>query len=232
MKNEIVLYHGSPHIIKEPTWGKGNPYNDYGLGFYCTKEEELAKEWACSMETDGFANKYKMELSDLSILNLSNGEYHILNWLAILLENRIFRVNSEIANRGKEYIRETFLPSYEKYDVICGYRADDSYFSFATAFLNNTISLSQLEKAMYLGRLGEQVVLKSKKAFEKLQHLESKAVDKTIYYPKKMGRDAMAREEFQKEKNKIPAEKETYLIDIIRERWDNDDARIQRILYK
>lgn len=31
--------------------------------------------------------------------------------------------------------------------MIRGYRADDSYFSFATAFLNNTISLAQLEKA-------------------------------------------------------------------------------------
>ncbi|MBR2627880.1 MAG: DUF3990 domain-containing protein, partial [Peptococcaceae bacterium] len=38
-----------------------------------------------------------------------------------------------------------------------GYRADDSYFSFANAFLNNTLSLRQLEKAMMLGKHGEQV---------------------------------------------------------------------------
>lgn len=231
MKSQIVLYHGSSHIINTPVWGEGNPFNDYGLGFYCTKEEELAKEWACSMETDGFANKYKIDMSELLTLNLSGGEYHILNWLAILLENRSFRMSSEIAARAKEYVQETFLPSYKKYDVICGYRADDSYFSFATAFLNNTISLSQLEKAMYLGKLGEQIVLKSKKAFQKLCYVDSVPVDKTIYYPKKIGRDAKAREEFREERERNSLEDEVYMIDIIRERWGDDDARIQRIIY-
>ena len=42
--------------------------------------------------------------------------------------------------------------------MIIGYRADDSYFSFANAFLNNTLSLEQLKEAMYLGKLGEQVI--------------------------------------------------------------------------
>ena len=43
--------------------------------------------------------------------------------------------------------------------LFIGYRADDSYFSFANAFLNNTISLEQLRKAMYLGKLGKPEVL-------------------------------------------------------------------------
>ena len=47
---------------------------------------------------------------------------------------------------------DTFLPEYEDKDIIIGYRADDSYFAFANAFLNNTLSLAQLEKAMNLGR--------------------------------------------------------------------------------
>lgn len=37
----------------------------------------------------------------------------------------------------------------------------DSYFSFAEDFLNNAISVSKLSKAMKLGNLGEQIVLKS-----------------------------------------------------------------------
>ena len=62
------------------------------------------------------------------------------------------------------YIDEHFAVEYKQYDVIKGYRADDSYFSFASAFLNNTISLQQLEKAMLLGKLGEQIVAISGKA--------------------------------------------------------------------
>ena len=68
---------------------------------------------------------------------------------------------------------DTFLPEYEDKDIIIGYRADDSYFAFANAFLNNTLSLAQLEKAMYLGKLGEQIVLKSKKAFHHLTFQEA-----------------------------------------------------------
>ena len=41
------LYHGSSKIIEKPLFGYGKPYNDYGLGFYCTEHVELAKEWAC-----------------------------------------------------------------------------------------------------------------------------------------------------------------------------------------
>ena len=230
--NKLTIYHGQPTLIEHTTFGKGNPNNDYGLGFYCTEEEELAKEWACSSETSGYANKYEINTDGLSVLCLSDGNYNILNWLSILLENRKFRIGGDIAVRAKEYISEKFLPEYQSYDVIKGYRADDSYFSFATAFLNNTISLSQLEKAMVLGKLGEQVALKSQKAFDKLSYIESVLADKEIYYPKKLARDNSAREEFRREKSKTAIENEIYILDIIRERWENDDARLQRIVLR
>jgi len=63
MSNKITVYHGSPKIIEKPAFGVGNPQNDYGLGFYCTESVELAKEWACSVETDGFANQYMLKVS-------------------------------------------------------------------------------------------------------------------------------------------------------------------------
>ena len=230
MKKTLLIYHGSQMIIERPTFGKGNTNNDYGLGFYCTETLELAKEWACSSETSGYANKYELDTDGLSVLCSSDGNYNILNWLSILLENRKFRIGGDIAVRAKEYITEKFLPDYQDYDIIKGYRADDSYFSFAAAFLNNTISLSQLEKAMVLGKLGEQIVAKSEKSFNSLSYIESITADKELYYPKKLARDNGAREEFRKEKSRTAIENEIYILDIIRERWDNDDARLQRIV--
>ena len=41
---KITLYHGSTKVIEKPSFGEGNPKNDYGLGFYCTENQELAKE--------------------------------------------------------------------------------------------------------------------------------------------------------------------------------------------
>jgi len=229
MKNKIVVYHGSKNIIAVPKFGDGNPNNDYGLGFYCTESLELAKEWACSTETDGFANKYTLDIDGLSVLSLTNGDYNILNWLAILLENRKFRIGGDVASQAREYIFENFGLDYKKYDVIKGYRADDSYFAFATAFLNNTISLSQLERAMVLGKLGEQIVAISERAFNSIKFEEAISVPQDIYYPKRLARDNAAREDFQKEKQRGSVINEKYILDIIREGWKNDE-RLQRVI--
>lgn len=232
MKNKITVYHGSTKVIEKPTFGVGNPNNDYGLGFYCTESVDLAKEWACSAESDGYANQYTLDISDLSILSLTGGDYHILNWLFILLENRKFRIGGDIAKQAKSYISENFALDYKQYDIIKGYRADDSYFSFATAFLNNTISVSQLENAMVLGKLGEQVVTMSEKAVASLQFETAYLASKEIYYPKKIARDTSAREDFKKEKGRGSLLTERYILDIMREGWKNDDERLQRVVLR
>jgi hypothetical protein len=230
MKEIITLYHGSQRIIKIPAFGAGNPQNDYGLGFYCTLEIELAKEWACTHESGGFANQYELDLSGLSVVRLSGADYNILNWLAILLDNRNFRVSSDIAAEGKKYLLDNFLPDVHNTDVIIGYRANDSYFAFASAFLNNTIALSQLETAMYLGKLGEQTMLKSKAAFERVTFIRSEAVEREIYYPKRRDRDETARASYREQRNARRVADSVFMIDILRERWQNDDARIRRNL--
>lgn len=230
MSEKIIVYHGSSKIIEKPVYGAGNPNNDYGLGFYCTENIELAKEWACLAERDGFANKYNLDMKGLSVLSLTGGDYNILNWLYVLLENRKFRIGGDIAAEAKEYIFENFAVDYKGYDIIKGYRADDSYFSFANAFLNNTISLSQLEKAMVLGKLGEQVVVRSQKAFESISFIEATVAPRSIYLPKRLARDTAAREEFKKEKGRGSVLREKYILDIIREGWKNDNEGLQRVI--
>lgn len=230
MSNKITVYHGSSQIIKKPIYGAGNLNNDYGLGFYCTESMELAKEWACSVDTDGYANKYTLDMNGLSVLSLTNGEYNILNWLFVLLENRKFKLIGDVAKQAKEYIFDNFAIDYKGYDIIKGYRADDSYFSFANAFLNNTISVSQLERAMVLGKLGEQVVAISQKAFNAFEFVDATVAPNEIYLPKKYARDTSAREEFRKEKGRGLILTEKYVLDIIREGWKNDDERLQRVI--
>ena len=232
MENCLTIYHGSAKIIQKPVFGYGNQYNDYGMGFYCTESMELAKEWACSLELDGYANSYSLNMSGLSVLQLTAGEYNILNWLYVLLQNRRFRIDGEIAVQAKQYIDTNFAIDYRKYDIIRGYRADDSYFSFANAFLNNTISLSQLEKAMVLGKLGEQVVIISEKAFEALTFHEDILAQKDLYFPQKQARDTAARAEFRAEKSRGNIMSEKYILDLMREGWMNDDERLQRVLLK
>lgn len=136
----IELWHGSSHVIKHPEYGLVKPNNDYGRGFYCTRSVELAKEWACAGLDDGFANRYTLATNGLTFLDLSQLPYTILNWLALLVENRRFQPTTTVAAQGIEYLKQVFLPDTSQSDVIVGYRADDSYFSFARAFVNNAIS--------------------------------------------------------------------------------------------
>ena len=56
--NKMKVYHGSTKIINKPIYGYGKKYNDYGLGFYMTEDKEMAKEWSCEYNIDGFVNSY------------------------------------------------------------------------------------------------------------------------------------------------------------------------------
>ena len=194
--NTIVLYHGSQFIIDEPEYGKGKLHNDYGRGFYCTRHKELAKEWAVSENINGYVNSYEISMSLLKVLDLRNDRYSILHWLALLLANREFSVRTPVALRGKQYILENYLIDITEYDLIIGYRADDSYFSFARDFINNTISVEQLSYAMKLGELKEQYVLVSNKAFEHITYIDSEPVSSFEYYPKRKQRDEKARKAY------------------------------------
>ena len=220
----MIIYHGSKDIIEKPEFGKGNKKNDYGLGFYCTENVELAKEWACSNnETNGYANQYEIDLNEYKILDLREEKYSILNWMAILLKFRTFDVNTPISVQAKEYILENFYVDVEEYDVIIGYRADDSYFSFAKDFINNTISVKQLAEAMHLGELGIQIVLKSEKAFDTVKFISYELAECKEYYVKRVSRDKKARETYLNNHRQNLVFDGLFVMDIIRKGLKNGD---------
>lgn len=221
------LYHGSVNIIEKPVFGYGKAYNDYGLGFYCTDNLDMAKEWGVGKDQDGYANCYEIECDGLTILDLNAPEYCILHWLAILLQNREFDLPSALAWEAKEYLLAHFLPDYESYDVIVGYRADDSYFSFAQDFINGTISYRQLNNAMHLGKLGQQFVLKSRAAFDRIQFTGSEIAKSSEWYAQKMLRDKTARREyFDVEKNRRQRG-DLYITQIMDEEINANDPRLR-----
>ena len=212
----MQIFHGSECIIKNPQFGFGNPRNDYGLGFYCTKSVELAKEWACQKNKDGFANCYELKTEDLSILDLSASSFSILHWLSILMQNRVFSPKSPLGKQNLDFLTSHYNIPYLEYDIIIGYRANDSYFSFASDFLENIIPIQSLATFMKLGSLGIQVVLKSKKAFENFAFINAEKADHKIYYPKYIARDTSARKSYLENLRNQKPESSTYLIDIVR----------------
>lgn len=224
--SRLILYHGSLVVVQKPQIDKGKVYNDYGRGFYCTEHLELAREWGCNEGVDGYTNQYEIETDNLNILNLAFPEYTVLHWLALLMNNRKVRSSAPVVKRGKEWLKEHYLIDISSYDAIVGYRADDSYFSFARSFLENGITLEQLSHAMRLGNLGEQFVIKSQKAFDEIKFISYAPVNHKEYYPKRKSRDEEARAAYRRELERSDV-RGIYMINLIQGEVDPDDPRLR-----
>lgn len=151
MDNTIILYHGSNKIIKKPVYGAGKRYNDYGSGFYCTQDLNLAKEWAVSENQDGYAQD----------------------------------------------------------------------------FLNNAISLRKLSRAMHLGKLELQTVLKSERAFAQITFQQAFLAENKKWMPQKMARDSRARQEYFSSGKEPRKPGDIYMLQILDEEMKADDPRIR-----
>ena len=173
---------------------KGNVHNDYGLGFYCCSNKELAKEWASRKSGHGYINRYRIRDDRLKILDLTKPPYdNVLFWVAILMHNR--ELSSDLRSnfpRELKYLKDKYLINVQDYDVVIGYRADDSYFRFPEAFVRSEITLESLNCIFQAGELGKQYVLISERAFRLINFLdyqEVSAASREDYYKRKSGAD-------------------------------------------
>ena len=222
-----TLFHGSKSIIKRPVFGYGKTYNDYGRGFYCTEEVDKAMEWAANEDCDGYVNSYSFDDTGMKILNLNDGSYSVLHWITILLINREFQTKTPLSKTAKSYLIDNYSLPYEDYDVITGYRADDSYFSLADDFINGAISVNQLSAALRLGNLGEQYVIKSERAFKKLKRTGYEVAKSGLWLPQRELREKIARRQYREMSNEQYVRGDLYITKIIDEEVQPDDPRLR-----
>ena len=214
---EIFLYHGSNHEIKIPEIGKGKTTNDYGQAFYCTKEEYAAKEWANKDTKTGVVNKYYFDGRGLNVLDLTDKKkYNVLHWVAILMHFR--HLSEDFVDSHKrelDYLERHYYIDVTKYDVVIGFRADDSYFKFPSLFVNNELRLEALEEIYMLGYLGVQYALISEKAYKRLKFIKSEIVE-PIFYDKYQKRIYNADNRFEELKNKDKYLDGTRILDLLK----------------
>ena len=206
----VTLYHGSQKVIKKPQYGAGNPFNDYGLGFYTTKDKELAGEWAVlNSGKDGRINEYKLDYNALSVLRLDSQPFEV--GVAVLMLCRRGEYANEVQSRLDRFI-EKYGIDISSYDVIEGWRANDSFFSYVRDFAAMALSLEKLKEAMRLGGLGTQVCLKTQMAFNQLEWLTTSAALASRFYSSAKSRDEEARKAYRDMKEKT---KGTLIFDLI-----------------
>ena len=218
----IPIYHGSPNKICKPQFGFGEDKHDYGKGFYTTLDFELACEWAVctSNGANGYVHKYLLDMRELSFLMI-NEKYGVLTWLATLAKHRSAANSKKYKLNEEKLIDKYYKKEIEEYDIIIGYRADDSFFKFAKQAIRGEVDISLLEDIMHQGKLGYQIFIQSKKAFSKIVEIEQceagyyREVDYQKYSEEYNNRDGSARdyvtELIESDKNTLQDTIENYL---------------------
>lgn len=179
----MILYYGADREVIAPEYNKGNPSNDYGLGFYLTPSEEMARLWASKFPGGGYLIKYEVDFSNLNVLRLNTiQDDDVLIWISILIAHRFSKEERNTYKANIKWLEEHCYIDLNQYDVIVGYRADDSYFDYSRDFVANDLSLELLKDAMMLGKLGIQYVLKSKRSFSRIKFVSSTKVEASGEY--------------------------------------------------
>lgn len=209
----IIIYHGSEQIIDKPIFNKPSLNDDYGNAFYCSRDINAAKEWANKKCTSGFVNKYQLDLRGLSILDLT--KYDVLNWIAILLHYReLDPIFKNTYRKELSYLEKHYFIDVSNYDIVIGYRADDSFFEFPKMFIRSEIRIIRLKQIYELGYIGKQIAVISEKAFKKLKFISASEVN-PIYKDKYSYRINEADKRFREIANE--------------ERWLNGDRLIDLV---
>ena len=167
----IRVFHGSDHILKQPRFMGGKEDNDYGNGFYTTEYKDKAESWA-ALNGDpkkSVVNVYELDIDELEMADLH--DFGVLAWIAEVVANR--GMNQEAASIVGNRLMSLYRPDLGNYDLIKGYRADDSYTQVIEAFLTNQINVYEVEKLFYKGSLGNQIFLRSEKAFRNIRWVDA-----------------------------------------------------------
>ena len=213
------IYHGSKKVIENPLCKGSNNFNDYGPAFYVTRDLDAAKSWACKNDISGVVSKYHVNdnfFKKLKILDLTNKDkYSVLNWIAILLH---FRSLNESFKRKNQIVLDWISKYYidiNEYDVVIGFRADDSYFRFPISFVSNELAFENLEDVFMSGKLGVQYAFISEKAINAISFVEAIECEDSFlgHYFKTVKK---ATDDFDELVNRPRDPKKTYVMDMMR----------------
>lgn len=218
----INIYHGSEKTVRQPKFGTGRAYNDFGLGFYCTEYREFAAEWAVASGRNGFVSAYTLDTAGLRIINLCGPQYNALHWLHVLLNYREFDIPSPLSQQAREYINRYYSLDYQGCDCIAGYRADDVCFAYAREFLSGRISWQRLDAYLRSSSANREFVLKSNRAFDRITFAGHEPALFRDSYPPGAARELAALKSMRR-----PAGKnDLFITDMIREEVRPYDTRL------
>ena len=77
-------------------------------------------EAASKLLLDGVVNEYELNTDGLNIIDLESGDYNVLNWMALLLANRVFALDQPLAVQSRDFFLKRFGVDLSQTDIVRG----------------------------------------------------------------------------------------------------------------
>jgi len=167
----MILYHGSYTHFERIDLNKGRKYKDFGRGFYTTKIESQARQWAKNMsarfgESNGFVSVFECDEN-----LFKNYKYLYFNepteeWAYFIMNNRNTNF-SDFENQINNHKNQ--------YDIVEGPVANDNIAVVLDQFMMNMKSGTALVEALEYKNLNHQISFHTEKGItllNKVKHYE------------------------------------------------------------
>ena len=155
----ITVYHGSTFIVEKPLVTIGRKNLDFGQGFYVTRLQEQAKNWALIMQTLRFSdkaliNKYEFDWDAVNAEKFNVLSFDIYNseWLNFIANSR----------NGKR--------PWDGYDLIEGGIANDKVIDTVEAYLNRDINVETALGRLAYVKPNNQISILNQSIIDKYLH--------------------------------------------------------------
>ena len=164
----MILYHGSYSYFDKIDLNKGRKYKDFGQGFYTTKIENQAQQWAKNMSARfglpfGFVSIYDCDESLFKSLKYLIFKEPTEEWAYFIMNNR----NIEFKDFKKQINNQE-----NQFDIVEGPVANDNIAVVLDQFMMNMKSGTALIEALEYKKLNHQISFHTEKGISLLNKVE------------------------------------------------------------
>ena len=167
----MILYHGSYTHFDKINLNKGRKYKDFGQGFYTTKVESQAWQWAKNMSarfgvSNGFVSIFECDESLFKNYKYLHFDKPTEEWAYFIMNNR----NTEFTDYENKINNHN-----NQFDIVEGPVANDNIAVVLDQFMMNMKSGTALVEALEYKNLNHQISFHSENGIsilKKVKHYE------------------------------------------------------------
>jgi len=164
----MILYHGSYSYFEKIDLDKGRKFKDFGQGFYTTKIESQAQQWAKNMSARfglsvGFVSIYECDENLFKNLSYLYFDEPTEDWAYFIMNNRntnFLDNDNRLNNHNKQF------------DIVEGPVANDNIAVVLDQFMMNIKSGTALVEALEYKNLNHQISFHTEKGISLLKKVK------------------------------------------------------------